>query len=331
MQTKIMSIIIPYYRETPPELFLPLTSISGQLGVDFERIECILVGDGSHTKLSDDFLSLFAPLSVRLVYLDDNRGPGMARQAGIDRAAGEYLMFCDADDALHNVLVLKTFIAEIEKNHPDIIHSRVMMERYDADSKVCSYKAEESDSFQMLHGKVFSKTCLQTQNIRFHPKLRLHEDMYFNSIAAFYTGKVSRTTQISYMLKYRADSITHAGGMEYSVRTMPECIISAGFVCEMMEERYPEIMPAVVVNYIIGFYFLLHRRHWTEEGKARLLEEAERRFHEMIIPKLHWFEKAQKADIVSEYNRQRAALFAGEAETELLHEWLARLTQAKTV
>jgi len=101
--SKFLSIIIPHYQEKERDLFPLLSSIAGQLGVDFSDIEVILANDGGGAgTLNQDFLSLF-DCDIRQVELAENGGPGVARQAGLDAARGEYVMFCDADDALHNV------------------------------------------------------------------------------------------------------------------------------------------------------------------------------------------------------------------------------------
>ena len=43
---KFLSIIIPRYTETERDIFPLLSSIGGQVGVDFSAIEVIIVNDG---------------------------------------------------------------------------------------------------------------------------------------------------------------------------------------------------------------------------------------------------------------------------------------------
>ena len=98
---KLLSVIIPRYKETEKELFPLLASVSTQAGIDFSDVEVIIASDGGGAgALDKNFLGLFG-MEIRQVSLAENKGPGVARQAGLDAARGEYVMFCDADDILH--------------------------------------------------------------------------------------------------------------------------------------------------------------------------------------------------------------------------------------
>jgi len=46
--------------------------------------------------------------------MKENKGPGVARQVGLDAAQGKYVMFCDADDMIHNSGIIGAMIQEME-------------------------------------------------------------------------------------------------------------------------------------------------------------------------------------------------------------------------
>lgn len=90
------SIIIPVYNA---EGFLSgcVESVLADKGTDFELI---LVNDGSTDgsgRLCDGFAARDG--RVRVIH-QENRGPGGARNAGLEQAKGEYLLFMDSDDTL---------------------------------------------------------------------------------------------------------------------------------------------------------------------------------------------------------------------------------------
>ena len=92
----IVSVIVPVYNA---EKFLRpcLDSISGQT---FQDYEAILVDDGS-TDSSPVICDEYAGRDPRFrVIHQKNQGVSHARNAGLEAAAGEYVLFVDSDDAI---------------------------------------------------------------------------------------------------------------------------------------------------------------------------------------------------------------------------------------
>jgi glycosyltransferase involved in cell wall biosynthesis len=94
MQPPTISIIIPVYNA---EKYLNkcLESVINQTLKD---IEIICINDGS-TDNSLDILQKYAKQDNRFIIINqDSSGAGVARNAGLDKAQGEYLAFLDSDD-----------------------------------------------------------------------------------------------------------------------------------------------------------------------------------------------------------------------------------------
>jgi hypothetical protein len=91
------SIIIPAYNYAH---FLPRALLS-VLSQDENNYEIIVVDDGSTDDTKGVAESFRANASDRIKYIHQaNSGPGAARNRGINRSIGEYLIFLDADDRL---------------------------------------------------------------------------------------------------------------------------------------------------------------------------------------------------------------------------------------
>ena len=88
----LLSVIIPQYKETDKEVKRLLSSIDYQVNVNWEEVEVIIVNDCSKTLLSESMLNSFENIKPKYIKLKKNVGPGLARQAGLDAAQGEY--FC---------------------------------------------------------------------------------------------------------------------------------------------------------------------------------------------------------------------------------------------
>ncbi|MDR1663973.1 MAG: glycosyltransferase family 2 protein [Clostridiales bacterium] len=328
MQGILLSVIIPYYNETPEEIFPLLASLNSQVGVDFPRIECILVNDGNHNILPGAFLDIFKNLALRCIFTDENRGPGMARQTGLDAALGEYVMFCDADDLLHNVLVIESFIREVEQYHPEVIVSTWLMEIYDKAKGKFEYAIRDNE-FTWMHGKAFNKAFLELKKIRFHEDLRVHEDAYFLRLVTVHATNVRKLALTSYVWKYRPISITRINEAAYTFNSMPAFAKSIGYACAQIEKHFPGQIRNIVLQTVMIFYFYTHQRCWLASEKTDLLRQAEESFSDMIKPYMRHYEDAPARLIASMYNEERARSFIGEVETETLTDWLKRVTDRR--
>lgn len=95
MAVKI-SVIIPVYN-VEKYLSACLDSIISQ---EFQDIEIICINDGS-TDGSPAILEQYVLKDERItVYTQKNAGLSAARNAGLEKAAGEYIYFFDSDDVL---------------------------------------------------------------------------------------------------------------------------------------------------------------------------------------------------------------------------------------
>lgn len=92
----LVSVIVPAYNA---ERFLS-RCVDSILNQTYENIELILIDDGSVDR-TGGICDGYAGSDSRVIVIhQQNRGVSAARNAGIDRSSGSYLMFVDADDAL---------------------------------------------------------------------------------------------------------------------------------------------------------------------------------------------------------------------------------------
>lgn len=320
---KFLSIIIPRYTETEKDIFPLLSGIGGQLGVDFSRVEVILANDGGNpARLDDTFLSMFG-LDIRQIFLDENRGPGVARQAGLDAATGDYVMFCDADDTLHNVGVLDTLIQEAESNVPDIITSE-WLEEIALPSGGYRYIKHRLENTWM-HGKLFRRKFLRQNNIRFHDALRVHEDSYFLGIAAALSKRNSHLPATTYVWRFRPDSITRRNGGIYTFEAFPAFIEACCMSHQDIGNLAPATMEYKIVQFALYVYFYLQRPEWSRPEILPLREASEKTFAEMMTPFWRWWDNAPKERITAIYNEERQKNFAGGIESETVEQWIQRM------
>jgi glycosyltransferase involved in cell wall biosynthesis len=110
----LISVIIPCYNG---EKYLS-QALESLLWQTYSNWECILVDDGS-TDRSAEIFNKYSIKDNRFRYLyQNNQGPSVARNYGIDSAKGKFIQFLDADD----ILLPQRFELCIDEFnlHPDI-------------------------------------------------------------------------------------------------------------------------------------------------------------------------------------------------------------------
>jgi len=108
----LVSIVIPTYNR---KQFVS-DAIDSCLAQTYDNCEIIVVDDGSADG-TDRFLQERYGGRIRFIY-QDNQGPGIARNRGIETARGEFIHFLDADDQLHERKI--EICLEAFRQYPDV-------------------------------------------------------------------------------------------------------------------------------------------------------------------------------------------------------------------
>jgi len=96
-ENDLVSIIIPFHNN-PTQLDRAVKSVLNQT---FQNIEIIIIDDGSSEDYKDLVLDLMSLTKLKIKYIkQENTGPGLARQNGLNNATGKYIQYLDSDDEL---------------------------------------------------------------------------------------------------------------------------------------------------------------------------------------------------------------------------------------
>lgn len=191
----LVSIIMPAYNVGGSLI----SSVGSVLSQSYHNIELVLVDDGS----SDDTPALcdsFARTDPRVVVIHQpNAGVSSARNAGIARATGEYLVFVDADDHLDNEALAIT-VPLLDRDSLDIAcfgmtfvyHDglRVSKRRdFSVQNLILLDSAElirerffelyELNYWQSACAKVFRTSFIRSHSLTFDAQLAILEDFEF--------------------------------------------------------------------------------------------------------------------------------------------------------
>lgn len=117
-----LSIVIPAYNEEGV-LSDTLEEVFDFLEKKPYCTEVIVVDDGSKDATAGAVMHCAAQHSnLRLIALQENRGKGAAVKAGVCEAAGEYILFMDADHSVH-ISNLDVFLTQLDEGYDIAIAS----------------------------------------------------------------------------------------------------------------------------------------------------------------------------------------------------------------
>ena len=202
-----ISVIVPVYN---CEKFLD-RCVTCLVNQTYKNIELIFVNDGSKDNSLKVLNKYKKQNKDKIVVIDkENGGVGSARNAGLDKATGDYIVFVDADD-----FVDKDYLKKLHsgiKNH-DIIVSGYRKYNYDY-SKVLFERAlldnSEYEKYKMLviWAKMYKRDFIEKNKIRFN-SLKMGEDIVFSLTCISKTDSYTSTSYVGYNNVENFSSATH--------------------------------------------------------------------------------------------------------------------------
>ena len=266
-----LQILIPQYKETEDIIKPLLDSIEIQQNVDKNDIGVIIVNDGTDVHLSREFLDRY---TYRIdYYLHEHKGVSATRNACLDYATADYVMFCDADDMFYHICGLYVIFREIEKGF-DTLASGFVEETRSRITGKPNYISHGRDC-TFVHGKVHRRQYLIDQNIRWNESLTLHEDFYFNSLCQRLTESAVFITTPFYLWKWREGSVVRSEP-EWVMRTYEHCVAgNEALVSELLNRDHLYDAQILATAAIINAYSMTSTDKWKnqENKEHRILTE----------------------------------------------------------
>lgn len=267
--------LIPQYKETDEIVKPLLDSIAIQQNVDFSEIGVIICNDGTDIRLSEGLLNSY-PFHVEY-YMEPHRGVSGTRNACLDHATADYVMFCDADDMFFNACGLYIIFREIDTGGFDSLTSAFIEETRHPVEKVPFYVNHDIDS-TFVHGKVHRRQYLLDQNIRWNDALTIHEDSYFNVLCQKLSQNVKYCPSAFYLWKWRDESVCRHDP-KYILKTYNNLLDSnTALVEQFLSRQRMEDAQFYVVSMIYDAYFTMNKNEWIAQENQEYRRQTELRF-----------------------------------------------------
>jgi hypothetical protein len=166
-----LSVIIPMHNAGATIT----ATVESFLEIDAVATEVVVVDDAS----SDDSVEQVSALSGSQVIVErfeNNRGAGIARNRGFERAAGRYVLFFDADDEIHP-MALTSAIGALDDTGTDVAF---LPYRY---RRGHSPQSEEMNSFDTIAWRQYATSSRQVTRLDNVPRLLGFSNYPWNKVA----------------------------------------------------------------------------------------------------------------------------------------------------
>lgn len=271
---KKLQFLIPQYNEDENILKSLLDSIAIQQNIDMDDIGAIIVNDGSSIHLSKEFLLKY-PFDIEY-YINEHKGVSATRNACLDKATADYVMFCDADDMFYNACGLYIIFNEIENGQFDSLSSTFIEETKDENGESIYINRYMDSTF--VHGKVHRRKFLIKNKIRWNENLTIHEDSYFNCLCQRLAKDLKYSQSSFYLWKWRDDSVCRHDD-KYILKTYNNMLDSSdALVTEFSSRNMREDAQFFSVFQIYEAYFTMNKKEWLTQENKEYRDMVEKRF-----------------------------------------------------
>ena len=218
----MVSIIVPIYKV---EKYLD-ECVQSIIKQSYRNLEIILVDDGSPDNCPS-MCDEYAEQDSRIVVVHkENGGLSSARNAGIDIARGEYLLFVDSDDYISPIMV-ETLLDAITETNAKIAVSRISEDA----EKLCLDCGQKTE---VLRPDQVMKYILTEQVITTSASGKLYRKELFEGIR-YPNGKIYEDLGTTYKLIDRCEKVAFMDSSFYYYRSNPESITQASFSTKQLD------------------------------------------------------------------------------------------------
>ena len=206
-----ISVIIPIYN---CEKYIK-ECLSSLIKQTFKNFEIICINDGSN----DDTLKILKKFEAKderiIIFNQNNSGPGIARNIGMKKSKGEYLIFLDSDDIFKKTMLEELYI-KIKENDSDVVicnsqnfekkkwWKKFYEKNYLINDNIIKQKTFssldiEKDFFNLFiwwpWDKLFKRKYIENLGIEYQ-NLKSSEDLFFVAASVIAAKKISYLDKI---------------------------------------------------------------------------------------------------------------------------------------
>lgn len=328
-----LQLLTPHYKEEPWEMLPLLDSVALQQAVDFKDIGMVIVYDGDEaTPLPEEEWKAKYPFEIQFVHAPHG-GVSAARNAALDAAVATYVMFCDADDMFFHMCGINVILREVDKGDFDTMTTLFFEETRDRQTGASVFLQHPNDT-TFVHGKIHRREYLNENGIRFDPRLKIHEDSYFNVLCKLVAQDPRRVKYHPtgvFLWRWRDNSICRRDPI-YMQKTYPQLIDSNDALVDELERRGLHDRAAFYCGcMILETYYAMNKPEWRMQEHLKYRRAAEKRIGQYLKKHRKLWESISPQDRMDISNTLRTRYISEGMlmESKSFANWLKLVEESK--
>lgn len=276
------SIIVPTYNIKKKFFEECINSIKNQT---YKNFEVIIVDDGSEEEFNIEYNKIIKDDERFYIIKQKNSGVSVARNNGIKRCTGDYLIFIDADDYIENDLLEKMMKLIIKYNDCDVIIFEnygwsnndkeyvKLLEREEIESLIKKLMDENNwlgDKYNLKHfgsvcNKCYKVEYLKNNKIELVPKIKYSEDVLYSIKALFLSDNIIYTNYPLYHYRIYGESTfdrynekADANFLDFIIK-LKELLIELGI--------YDKMYQAYLIKVYTSYQFVMTLKFFNKNNK----------------------------------------------------------------
>ena len=185
------------------------------------------------------------------------------------------------------------------------------------------YINREQDA-TFVHGKIHRRQYLIDKNIRWNPKLTIHEDSFFNIQCANLSQNVKYCVAPFYLWKWRDESVCRHDP-KYILKTYKNMLDSNdALIDEFRKKGYPDKAAFYTAFMIFDAYYTMNKPEWINQENKEYRDSTEKRFSDYYKKHKKTWEMIPSQDKmqISQGVRSRSISEGMQMEAMTVDEWL---------
>lgn len=281
MREKLISVIIPVYKTDKNHLCKAIKSVINQ---SYRNIEIVLIDDGSPDQCGR-ICDSYSAIDERIcVVHKKNGGVSSARNYGLTKATGDYILFMDSDDTLKRNAIAILFNIGENTNSDITICSCNHIKEYVKDNEECEEihkKKKTVDSSEAIKnltynisvfdeleptsvwGKLYKKEVVK--ELQFNEKMNIGEDFVFNYFALCNSKIITYCNSKLYNYNFVETSLMNNKG--YSPKLIKSFDELVKFDDSQRESKYSTSLIVRCVNIAFTIYLKIPETKYEELHK----------------------------------------------------------------